>query len=168
MRRVKPIPTNIKDVLELAPSLQSGLRWKKGTRRAGSEAGSLDKNNYYVIRYRHKAYKAHRIIWFLLTGIDDLSKYVDHIDGNSANNNYSNLRLASPRENTLNRKPQGNRRYKGTTLAVNTFKKPWRTDIKVYGKSITIGTYETEQEAAKAYNKAALQYYGEFARLNNV
>ena len=96
---------------------------------------------------------------------------IDHIDGDKTNNKVSNLRLVTKKQNAQNRKACVNRKhskFKGVTLAVNTFKKPWRADIKVQGKSITIGNYRTEEEAAEAYNDAAKTYFGDYARLNSV
>ena len=93
---------------------------------------------------------------------------IDHINGNSLDNRRANLRPCSQRENSYN---------KQTTMKMLTFKKSrykgvsaqngrWRARIYVNGKHIHLGIYDTEVEAAKAYDRAARQTFGEYARLN--
>lgn len=166
----KKLPLDLVEYLKVDSSSPSNLVWVSGKRR-GHNAGNLDDNGYYVVRFRGSAYKAHRIVWFLSNNLKDTELLIDHIDGNKTNNKISNLRLVTEKENARNRRACINRKhseFKGVTLAVNTFKKPWRADIKVEGKSITIGNYRTKEEAAKAYNNAARIYFGEYARLNSV
>lgn len=93
---------------------------------------------------------------------------IDHIDGNSLNNQRKNLRIVTPRQNSLNR-----RKGKGATTSkfkgVNwdKFRKRWVAQIRVFKKHPKrIGVFLSEIEAALAYNEAAIKYHGEFARLN--
>jgi hypothetical protein len=105
---------------------------------------------------------------------DDL--LVDHIDHNGLNNQGSNLRLATHQENMINRRPhrtyKGKPRrtqYKGISLAHPDYpNSKWRAEITANGKRIHLGTFDTEREAALAYNEAALKYHGEFAHLNKI
>jgi hypothetical protein len=55
-------------------------------------------------------------------------------------------------------------KYKG--VCPTNRNRPWQARIKVNGKTINLGTYKTEIEAAKAYDVAAKKYHGEFANLN--
>lgn len=107
---------------------------------------------------------------------------VDHIDGNGLNNQKSNLRLATIQQNTRNRKNNRNSmsKYKGVTLyrGVNRYRlksgelkvyEPrhrWGAKIIINGIQTHLGVFEKEDDAAIAYNNAALKHYGEFARLN--
>jgi hypothetical protein len=91
----------------------------------------------------------------------------DHKDRNPLNNQRHNLRVASQVQNNRNQ-----RRYKNNQsgyVGVSWHqKRKWWARIGVDGKRISLGCYDDPKEAAKAYNKAALKYHGEFAVLNKV
>lgn len=88
---------------------------------------------------------------------------VDHINGNSLDNRMENLRIVSRSQNLMNQR-QKIGKYKGVIRS----KKLFVAQIGVKGKNLRLGSFETIEEAAKAYNEAALKYFGEFARLNNI
>jgi len=89
---------------------------------------------------------------------------VDHRDHNGLNNQRANLRPATHSQNLGNqRKRRGTAsRYKGVTPC----KRSWQARIRVNGKQTHLGTYGTEEEAARAYDAAARRAFGEFACLN--
>lgn len=91
---------------------------------------------------------------------------IDHIDHNGLNNQRANLRFCTPRENMMNRQKQGNTSsvYKGVSFHKGT--KKWRTTIQINGKIIHVGLYNTEADAARAYNSKAIDLFCEFANLN--
>jgi len=94
---------------------------------------------------------------------------VDHINGNKLDNRRSNLRFASVQKNAFNRKKpkvKCTSKYKGVLKRKNSIK--WEARIKFNNKAIYLGRFVNEEDAAKAYNKAALKYFGEFARCNNI
>jgi hypothetical protein len=100
-----------------------------------------------------------------ITGWD----YVDHKDTNGLNNRRSNLRKSTVSQNRYNmHKYRGNHssRYKGVSLVKSTGR--WRAYINIAGSRIVIGTFDTEEEAAQAYNAKAREYHGVFARLNEI
>ena len=91
---------------------------------------------------------------------------VDHIDGDRTNNCITNLRYATKSENGMNQKKHVNATsmYKGVYFYKQTNK--WRATMKVGGVCAGLGYFESEEEAAKAYNEAARRIFGEFAKLN--
>lgn len=97
-----------------------------------------------------------------LLDLTDPKIQVDHIDGDSLNNQRSNLRMCDTSQNMCNTKPYNNRRWKGVYKHNNK----WKALLRSNGKIVYLGLYSTPEEAAKAYDVAALEYHGEFARIN--
>ena len=93
---------------------------------------------------------------------------VDHINGDGLDNRKFNLRACTNSENHMNRGKQKNNTsgFKGV-MQYGRFGK-WKAQIVVKRKNIHVGCYDTPEQAAVAYNTAALKYHGEFARLNEV
>lgn len=92
----------------------------------------------------------------------------DHINGNGLDNRRENLRLATQQQNMWNRKPVKNSssKYKGVSWRKSTGY--WIANIKLDGKQKHLGCFWSEEDAARAYNKAAKEMHGEFAKLNDV
>lgn len=107
----------------------------------------------------------HRVIMGLSSG-DGFE--VDHINGDKLDNRKSNLRVCSSAENSRNKglRKDNTSSYKGVH-----FHRPagkfWAR-IVCEKKRISLGCFDDPKEAAKAYNEAALKYYGEFAKLNQI
>ncbi len=91
----------------------------------------------------------------------------DHINLNRLDNRRSNLRSCDKRQNQGNLKPQlgGTSRYKGVCFYKKTGK--WKAGIKMYGTCKHLGYYDTQIEAAGAYDKAARSHFQEYALTNN-
>lgn len=90
---------------------------------------------------------------------------VDHKNLNSLDNQRDNLRLATHSQNSANRTSSGgSSAYKGVSWRKS--RRRWRSSVTVNKKSIDLGVYRNEEDAARAYDAAALLYFGEFARLN--
>jgi hypothetical protein len=111
--------------------------------------------------YRWKSYWMHREIMKTPEGMD-----TDHRDGNKLNNQKYNLRICTNSQNQSNKRTQRNNTstFKGVWKSGNK----WTASINVRKKRIHLGSYIDKSEAAKAYNAAALEHHGEFARLNDV
>lgn len=90
----------------------------------------------------------------------------DHVDGNGLDNRRANLRYATVGQNNGNRRSSGSgSNYKGVSFRRGR-RKPWQAEITLNRRKRYLGCYLTEADAAKAYDEAALDQWGEFARLN--
>lgn len=105
----------------------------------------------------------------LILGVQG-NEQVDHINGNGLDNRRMNLRIATPRQNTGNRRPCGGgvSRFKGVYLDRRSGR--WQAAIGQRHKGIKtqkhLGSFGSEIEAAQAYDREAVLRYGEFANLN--
>lgn len=115
------------------------------------------RNNFYVstiINGKHVS--LHRLLMDLKHGD---KRQVDHINGDTLDNQRCNLRICDHKENARNKKKQPNcaSTYKGVM---------WRPDCKKWRAHINLGLFSTQEEAAAAYDHVAKYCFGEFARLN--
>jgi hypothetical protein len=108
----------------------------------------------------------HRLIAEAEHGFIPEDMFVDHIDGDPLNNRRGNLRVVTKAQNAANAKSRGGAsQYRGVYKARSG---KWAAQIAKEGQRISLGHYETEEEAAAAYDEAAKELHGEYARLNLV
>jgi len=137
--------------------------WLSKYKWTAKESGG---NIFYAIRRNPENGKhlyMHKVIMGNLRGFE-----VDHANGDSLDNRKSNLRICSHKQNLRNQKlsSANTSGYKGVYLRKDT--KKWEAGIKVNQKRIVLGSFDDILDAAKAYNNAAIEYFGEFARLNSI
>lgn len=141
------------------------LIYKKSKRKgwAGKIAGSPS-HGYLLLQIEKIHYRVHHVIWFYMTG--EWPHQLDHINGNRNDNRWTNLRLANALQNNWNKKKYKGLLPKGVTYRThppNTAKR-YFARIECRGKQIFLGNFFSAEEAHKAYQTAARQYFGEFAR----
>ena len=96
------------------------------------------------------------------------NEQIDHVNGNKFDNRKSNLRICTNTQNQHNvpLRKDNKSGFKGVNWDKKTRK--WHTRIRVDGNRFSLGYFNNKEQAALAYNEAALQYHGEFARLNSI
>lgn len=108
---------------------------------------------------KHVTVRMHRFILEAPPGV-----FVDHINGDTLDNRRANLRLCSASENARNQKPRrGTSRFRGVSF--NSRARRWAAVICA-GRNHFLGLFTEEEEAARAYDAAAKNLHGAFARLN--
>lgn len=100
----------------------------------------------------------HRVITGASEGVE-----VDHIDGDGLNNSRDNLRVSTRSQNNQNR-TFSNKKFKGVSASRKEGR--WYSRIKVGGVTRCLGTFTAPDDAARAYDEAAREHFGEFATLN--
>lgn len=142
------------------------FRWLKNGfgpyHRAGEIAGSRDDRPYPVLTIHGRTYYKHRLFWFYTHGVWPADE-LDHKDGNRQD--LTKLRPATRQQNARNQGPMKDNKsgFRGVSL---TRGGKYAAFYGVNGKSIYIGTFETAELAARAYDATVAPIYGDFARLN--
>jgi hypothetical protein len=90
--------------------------------------------------------------------------HVDHVNGDGLDNRRANLRLCTHEDNMRNRRPRPGQ-FKGVRPSPRGGQ-GWTARIQIGGKGLHLGTFETAEAAARAYDAAARRFFGEFARPN--
>lgn len=129
------------------------------------------KGNYYAHRSvrlkkgeNQKTIRMHREIMNTPVGME-----TDHMDHDTLNNQKCNLKICTVLQNSKNKiihkKKKNGIKYKGVDKSsANSY----GAHIYYNGKSLHLGSYRTEVDAALAYNKKAIELHGEFVYLNKI
>jgi len=155
----------LRQVLDYNP--ETGIfvwkEYRNHNAKAGDVAGHIQKNRYgycrIIICLDYVQYKAHRIVWALMTGKNP-PHIIDHIDGNPLNNRWNNLREATAYQNRVNEKIRKNNVSKVKNVSFHKASNKYRVTVdgKHYGLFTTID--EANLYACQLRNKI----HGKFAR----
>lgn len=154
--------SRLKELLHYAPD--SGVfTWKisrSRTAKAGQVAGCLSSTGYRMIAIDRRSYKESRLAWFY-THEKWPPHFLDHRNGNPADNRIANLREATNGQNKACAGPQRNNAL--GIKGVSRDHRGYRAQIRKNGKKIYLGYFATPAEASAAYQRAAAAMHGEFA-----
>ena len=131
--------------------------------KAGDKTGSKNGRGYVQLNVDGKHYYAHRVAWLIMTG-EWPNEVIDHINGDPSDNRWENLRSATHAQAHQNIKV-----YKSnSTGLVGAYKADgrWVSMISVNGKRLHLGSFNTIEEAARAYINAAKKFHGGFNNLH--
>lgn len=131
--------------------------------------GTVEKPFFYAARGKringnHTMISMHREIM----NVKSPNVLIDHEDHDTLNNQKINLRIATKRQNQINRTSMigSTSKYLGVSLRNDTGK--WTARIKTKDKYETLGSFFSEKQAALAYNNRAKEVHCEFANLNKI
>ena len=148
----------------------------KEVRLIQGQIALVDEEDYELVNpFRWHIFNVHRcsyavtnngiLMHRLILGVSK-GKMVDHKDNNGLNNQKDNLRECTHSQNGANRNPskKGTSKYLGVCWAKDRSK--WMAQITHKQNRYKLGSFINEIDAAKAYNKKAIELHGEFARPN--
>lgn len=134
-----------------------------GFTSVGDEAGSHDSRGYRKVSIDGRLYYLHRLAIFYMTKRWPKSQ-VDHRNGNTSDNRYSNLREANAVQNGRNRKVGSNCKSGVIGVFFSSKSGLWRAHIKLQHKRLHLGDFVSKDSAIAARREAESIYFGEFSR----
>lgn len=128
--------------------------------KAGTIASSVHRRTGYMrVGIDRARYATHRVIWLYVTG-DWPSLFIDHIDGDRANNRWINLRMVTKSENAQNQRcARSNNKSSGILGVQKDSRGRWRAKIHVDHRQVYLGTFDSPSEASDAYIQAKRLYH---------
>lgn len=171
MKSIKKYPSQA-ELVEIFTYCDSGnLYWKSHISNGtdiSKPAGSLQKTGYIRIQINKSLFRLNRLIYIFHNGDIPEGLVIDHINDNISDNRIGNLQAITNQKNTSKRKTNNNNTsgYRGVCWDKRSNK--WKAQLRSNGKQISIGLFHNKHDAALAYNIAAQQNFGEFAKLNEL
>lgn len=141
------------------------LVWIAG-KRIGCIAGYPDNLGYRIFQMKRDRWKIHRLVWLYHYGVMP-TLGIDHINQVRYDNRIENLRECTQSQNNMNRKKyldNTSSQFKGVSW-IKRLKK-WKAYCRAMGREAYYEFFDNEIDAAKAYDRAAIEYHGEYAKFN--
>jgi len=162
----RPIPDEVIDRLSYNPET-GDLIWiklnKSHPRLLGKVAG-CNRDGYRKIKIGGVAYSAHRVAWFIVTRKQPY--LIDHINGDSLDNRFINLRECTQKENVRNRKIVDNK--SGLPCGVRSLPSgKFRARVTCDGECHELGTFATKEEAGEVCKEARKVLFKQYVRSEN-
>lgn len=120
-----------------------------------------DRSGYARRGGTYRVSMMHRLVSAAEKGVE-----VDHVNGNPLDNRRENLRFATRGENARNVGPLPFRKHGLPYKGISKSRDGWGAFISIHKRQIYLGRFPTPEEAAAAYDRAAMSMFGAFARLN--
>ena len=141
---------------------ESGLLYNK----IGKQVGSYTRK-YGRVLYRGRQIYIARLAWLLYYG-EWPEGEIDHKNGDTHDNRICNLRNCTRFQNIRNQGAKSTNRsgYKGVWSEEYKGRERYRAKICHNGVVTYLGQFLSAEDAAKAYDQAAIKLHGEFANLN--
>jgi hypothetical protein len=162
----KPLPSADLVRQELDYNKETGeIKWRySGQGRNIDRVGRSDERGYVRLTLNYKVYLLHRIIWLYVTGDDPGDFTIDHRNGNTRDNRWENLRLATDDENQRNRRlPRNNTSgVKGVVKDRGMWSARITTKVNGETKLRNFGRFKTIEEATEVIKRAREKMHGEF------
>jgi hypothetical protein len=142
------------------------LSWRAKIARntpIGERAGYVGPQGYRVVQMFGRRWMEHRLIWIWVTGAWP-SFDIDHVNCTRSDNRWGNLREATRSQNNGNMPRPVHNRSGVKGVFWDKSRNRWQAQIKIRGRSTSLGRFDSKESAAAAYEAAARQHFGEFAR----
>lgn len=157
----------LRSLLDYSPETGE-FRWKvvrrsaHGRTKVGSVAGFVRSDGYVFIGIDGRAHMAQRLAWLYMTG-EWPAGPLDHVSRNRADNRWINIRPATRSENNRNKSLRSDNVSGTTGVSWDSRRGKWSARIRVGGKYLMLGRFDTLPDAVTARLEAERLHYGEFA-----
>lgn len=149
-------------VFRWRPRADRDLSWNH--RFSGEKAGAVLPIGYRYINFNKRLRTAHRLAWLWMTG-DWPAAYIDHINGNRADNRWVNLRAATAGQNGANQGLRSTNTSGVKGVCWVTSKRKWQASITVGNRDIYLGRFARFDDAVAARKAAEDEHHGVFAHI---